>query len=59
MIDGEILKFAELARTRPFVIRSIEFMPIGQDDGWRIERVVTTEEIVETINAYVPLLPIP
>lgn len=57
--DGEILKFAELARTRPFVIRFIEFMPIGKDDGWAMEKVVPTAEVLEKINAYFPLVPLP
>jgi len=48
--DDEILNFANLARKRPFVIRFIEFMPIGKDDGWNIEKVVPTQEIIETIE---------
>jgi cyclic pyranopterin phosphate synthase len=57
--DGEILKFAELARTRSFVIRFIEFMPIGKDDGWEMEKVVATAEVLEQINARFPLIPVP
>ena len=57
--DGEILRFAELARSRAFVIRFIEFMPLGKDDGWAMDKVITTKEIVDTINMYAPLIPIP
>jgi cyclic pyranopterin phosphate synthase len=49
--DHEIERFAELARTKPYVIRFIEFMPIGADDGWTMEKVVPTREIIERINA--------
>lgn len=56
--DGEILRFAELARKRSFVIRFIEFMPIGKDDGWSREKVVPTREVLETINRYSPLRPL-
>lgn len=56
---GEILKFARLARERSFVIRFIEFMPIGKDDGWSNDKVVTTQEVLETINSYAPLVPVP
>jgi cyclic pyranopterin phosphate synthase len=49
--DHEIEKFAELARTKPYIIRFIEFMPIGADDGWTREKVVPTSEIIERINA--------
>ncbi len=48
--DDEILKFAHLAYERPFVIRFIEFMPIGADDGWIIEKVITTREIINVIE---------
>jgi len=49
--DREIEDFARLARTKPFVIRFIEFMPIGADDGWSIDKVVPTKEIIGRINA--------
>jgi len=49
--DHEIEKFAELARTKPYIVRFIEFMPIGADDGWTREKVVPTSEIIERINA--------
>jgi cyclic pyranopterin phosphate synthase len=57
--DGEILAFARLARTRPFIIRFIEFMPIGKDDGWTMDKVVPTHEVLETINQHFPLVPVP
>lgn len=56
--DGEILRFAELARTRSFIIRFIEFMPIGKDDGWSPDKVVPTREVLERINDAFPLRPI-
>ena len=49
--DNEIEDFVRLARTRPFIIRFIEFMPIGADDGWTMEKVVPSHEIVERVNA--------
>jgi cyclic pyranopterin phosphate synthase len=48
--DGEILDFAELARKSNFIIRFIEFMPIGSGEGWNIEQVVTEDEIIGTIE---------
>ncbi len=57
--DGEILRFAELARTRRFVVRFIEFMPIGKDDGWKPDRVVPTAEVLERISEYTPLVAVP
>lgn len=48
--DGEILDFAELARKSNFIIRFIEYMPIGSGDDWNIERVITEDEIIKTIE---------
>jgi cyclic pyranopterin phosphate synthase len=54
--DGEITEFAALARRKPYAIRFIEFMPIGANDGWSIEKVVPTHEVIERINAAGPVL---
>lgn len=48
--DDEILNFASLALKSSFIIRFIEFMPIGADDGWNIEKVVPTQEIINLIE---------
>ncbi len=48
--DDEIQNFAYLSRKRSFVIRFIEFMPLGAEDGWSIDKVVPTKEIIETIE---------
>lgn len=48
--DGEILDFAELARKSNFIVRFIEFMPIGGGEDWKIEQVVTEDEIIRTIE---------
>jgi len=58
--EDEIPKFAHLARSRSFVIRFIEFMPIGSDDGWTPEKVVTTKEIIAAMEESVGkrLLPV-
>lgn len=48
--DDEVTEFAILARTKPYIIRFIEFMPIGCDDGWSTEKVVPSKEIREKIE---------
>lgn len=48
--DKEIPRFAELARSRSFVIRFIEFMPIGSDDGWSADKVVSGKEILAAME---------
>ncbi len=54
--DDEIEKFAGLARTRPFIIRFIEYMPIGAGDGWAYSKVVPTREIIARIEEHFPKL---
>lgn len=51
--DDEIPHFARLARSNQFVIRFIEFMPIGSDDGWSMDQVVPSKEIIENMEKHV------
>ncbi|MBI4429522.1 MAG: GTP 3',8-cyclase MoaA [Ignavibacteriales bacterium] len=51
--DDEIPKFAQLARLKSYVIRFIEFMPIGSDDGWTIEKVVPSNEVIKTMEGHI------
>ncbi|HWP81621.1 MAG TPA: GTP 3',8-cyclase MoaA, partial [Bacteroidota bacterium] len=48
--DDQIVAFAEMTRTRPFVVRFIEFMPIGADDGWSMDKVIPTKEVIRRIE---------
>jgi cyclic pyranopterin phosphate synthase len=54
--EDEIEKFARLARRRPFIIRFIEYMPIGAGDGWDYSKVVPTREIITRIEEHFPKL---
>lgn len=56
--DKEIMSFTQLARERKIVVRFIEFMPIGKDDGWSMDRVVSTDEVLATIGLHFPLTPV-
>ena len=49
--DDEILNFANLAREHSLIIRFIEFMPIGADDGWSNDKVVPSEEIIKIMES--------
>jgi cyclic pyranopterin phosphate synthase len=48
--DDEIINFGHLVRTKPFVVRFIEFMPIGMNDGWGPEKVVPSKEVLERLE---------
>jgi len=57
--EGEILGFAELARTKNIVVRFIEFMPLDADHAWNRSLVVTAREIFDTIDPIYPLAETP
>ena len=56
--EEEVLDFARLARTKPYVMRFIEFMPLDADGNWRREQVLSGREIFKMINAVYPLEPV-
>ncbi len=39
------------------IVRFIEFMDVGTTNGWKLDEVVTAKEIVERIDAVLPLEP--
>src|SRR5206468_8519251 len=43
--EEEVPALAELARTKPYVVRFIEFMPLDADKSWRGDDVLTGAEI--------------
>lgn len=54
--EDEILDFATFARTHPYEVRFIEYMPFGgRVDGWE---PLTMAEILKTIGRRHPLVPI-
>ena len=57
--EQEVLPFARLARSTPYEVRFIEFMPLDADHAWTRSQVLTGEEIREAIEAVYPLAPEP
>jgi cyclic pyranopterin phosphate synthase len=55
--EQEIVPMARFFRERGHILRFIEYMDVGATNGWRLDDVVTAREIVETINAAMPLEP--
>jgi GTP 3',8-cyclase len=56
--EAEVVRFAEFARSEPYVVRFIEFMPLDADRTWSRDRVLPNEEVREMISAVYPLEPI-
>lgn len=57
--DHTLLDLARYCRERGYIARFIEYMDVGNLNGWRREDVVPAAEIVERIDAVWPLEPIP
>ena len=53
--EDEVPAFVELARTHPYEVRFIEFMPLDADRAWSSERVLSGAELHAMIHALHPL----
>ncbi|MFB9859555.1 GTP 3',8-cyclase MoaA [Salinicoccus siamensis] len=48
--DHEILPMARFFKKMPVTLRFIEFMDVGNDNGWNFDKVVTKKEILEILE---------
>lgn len=55
--EPDVLPLAEAARTRPWIVRFIEVMPLDAPREWTREAVLSGEELREMIGARWPLVP--
>jgi cyclic pyranopterin phosphate synthase len=55
--DASVLPMARYFRGTGHILRFIEYMDVGQTNGWRMDDVVTAREIVSMIDAEMPLEP--
>jgi cyclic pyranopterin phosphate synthase len=55
--DGGIVDLARFFRGTPHVLRFIEFMDVGNSNGWRIDDVVSGREILSTLQREWALVP--
>jgi len=56
--DGSLLPMARYFHHSGHILRFIEYMDVGNTNGWRLEDVVPAAEIIEIIHAELPLEPI-
>jgi cyclic pyranopterin phosphate synthase len=57
--SGDIEALAEFARERGHTARFIEFMDVGDTNGWRLDDVVPGAEILSLIHERWPVEPVP
>ena len=53
--DDQIIPFGIFAREEGVMVRFIEFMPLDEDRHWSPEIVIPLQEVVDKLNAYMPL----
>jgi cyclic pyranopterin phosphate synthase len=53
--ESEILPLARYFRGRGHVLRLIEYMDVGATNGWRMDEVLPSAQVVERLNAEFPL----
>ncbi|MFB6287004.1 MAG: GTP 3',8-cyclase MoaA [Candidatus Bipolaricaulia bacterium] len=58
MNDHQILPMADHFRHSGHILRFIEFMDVGNTNGWRLDDVVSAKEIVDTIHDQWPIEPL-
>ncbi len=56
--DHTVVDLARFCKERGYTLRFIEYMDVGTRNGWRMEDVFTAREIIERIDAVMPLEPI-
>ncbi len=53
--DGTVLDLLEHFRGSGHIVRLIEYMDVGNRNGWRLEQVVPSRELLKSIHAKWPL----
>ncbi|UJP09801.1 radical SAM protein [Microbacterium sp. KUDC0406] len=56
--DGEIVDMARRFKGTPYTLRFIEYMDVGNTNGWSLDEVVPSSEVVARINEVFPLEPL-
>ena len=54
--DDEILDFARLTLEKPYTVRFIELMPVGEQNGWSAAKFISAGDIYNIISSRVGLL---
>ena len=57
--EASVLPMARWARDAGVILRFIEYMDVGHTNGWRLDEVVSADEIVAAIDAEMPLEAVP
>jgi cyclic pyranopterin phosphate synthase len=58
MNDHEIIPMARHFKDSPYILRFIEYMDVGASNGWRMDEVIPSAEVVRRISKVMPLEPL-
>ena len=58
MNDHEIVPMARHFKNSPYVLRFIEYMDVGASNGWKLDEVIPSAEVLRRISADMPLEPL-
>lgn len=56
--EQSILPMAKFFRERKYILRFIEYMDVGSSNGWRMDDVVSSKEIISIINQEMSIEPV-
>lgn len=56
--EQEILPMARHFKNTPFILRFIEYMDVGASNGWKMDEVIPSADVVRRIHAALPLAPL-
>jgi cyclic pyranopterin phosphate synthase len=56
--DQDILPMAKFFREKGHILRFIEFMDVGNSNGWKLDQVLPSRQIMDTIDKEMPLEPV-
>lgn len=56
--DDEIVPMARFICGKGHILRFIEYMDVGNSNGWKLDDVVTKKEILKRLHAQIPLEPV-
>ena len=59
MNDDQIVPMARHFKDSPFILRFIEYMDVGASNGWKMDEVIPSSEVVRRIDAHMPLVAVP
>lgn len=56
--DHTVVELARFCKERGYIVRFIEYMDVGNRNGWKLDKVVPSEEVIRRISQEMPLEPV-